>query len=189
MASPHIPKVALLIETALGYGRGMLRGIARYARLHGPWAFYLTPGDLLQALPKMEEWGGAGIIARMETPEVAKAILATGLPVIALDLKQEQLASDNPLSRISEVCPDSHQAGRMAAEHLLAKGFQQFAFVGAPGDPLWCTRREEGFTQCLAEAGFACNGYPLPRLPRDRQWSREQPHMVRWLQSLPKRWG
>jgi len=33
---PGPPKVALLIETARGYGRQMLLGIVRYARLHGP---------------------------------------------------------------------------------------------------------------------------------------------------------
>ena len=49
------PKVALLIETARGYGRQMLRGIVRYARLHGPWGFYVTPGDFEQALPKMQQ--------------------------------------------------------------------------------------------------------------------------------------
>src|SRR6185295_10022596 len=38
-----VPKVALLIETSRGYGRAMLRGIVRYARLHGPWSFYITP--------------------------------------------------------------------------------------------------------------------------------------------------
>ena len=55
---PPPPKVALLIETARGYGRQMLQGIVRYARLHGPWGFYVTPGDFEQALPKMQQWGG-----------------------------------------------------------------------------------------------------------------------------------
>ena len=80
-----MPKVALLVETARGYGRDVLRGIVRYARLHGPWAFYVTPGDFVQALPRMEEWGGTGIIARIATPRVARAILATRLPVVAMD--------------------------------------------------------------------------------------------------------
>ena len=72
------PRVALLVETSLGYGRRFLRGVNRYARLHGPWAFYITPADLRQFLPRMEEWGGTGIIARLETPQVEKAVLATG---------------------------------------------------------------------------------------------------------------
>ncbi len=181
-----IPKVALLIETARGYGRGLLRGIVRYARLHGPWAFYITPGDLLQVLPKMDEWGGSGIIARIETPQTAEAVLATGLPLIALDLSQQQLAADGPLAQVSEICPDSHRAAGLAAEHLLERGLRQFAFVGAFDDPLWSTRREAGFCQRLAEAGFPCQVYPLPRRPHDRQWAREQTIMSRWIHDLPK---
>ena len=91
-----VPKVALLIETSREYGRGVLRGIVRYARLHGPWAFYVTPGDFQQALPQMEQWGGMGIIARIETPQVAKSILATGLPVVAMDLSERHLRPTSP---------------------------------------------------------------------------------------------
>ena len=119
-----IRKVALLIETSREYGRGVLRGIVRYARLHGPWAFYITPGDFEQALPEMKHWGGTGIIARIETPKVAEAILATGLPLVALDLSEKQLASGNPLSKICELYTDSYHAAQLAAIHLLERGFR-----------------------------------------------------------------
>ena len=102
-----MPKVALLVETARGYGRQVLHGIVRYARLHGPWAFYVTPGDFVQSLPEMEEWGGTGIIARIETPQVAKAILATRLPVVAMDLSQLQLAPGSPWLRMCQLTSDS----------------------------------------------------------------------------------
>ena len=82
VAMTSCPKVALLIETSRGYGREMLRGIVRYARLHGPWSFYITPGDFDQVLPKMKLWGGSGIIARVETVEMAQAILAAGIPTV-----------------------------------------------------------------------------------------------------------
>lgn len=184
-----IPKVALLVETSLGYGRAFLRGVVRYARLHGPWAFYITPGDLRQVLPKMEEWGGTGIMARIETPQAARAILDSGLPVIALDLSHRQLAPDNPLSQLSEVCPDSHKAGRMAAEHLLERGFRHFAFVGAWGEPPWSTRREEGFVQRLGEASLPCHVFPLPSAPQNRRWGREQAILGEWLRQLSKPLG
>ena len=86
------PKVALLIETARGYGRrDAAQELRGYAHLHGPWGFYVTPGDFGQALPKMRQWGGTGIIARIETARVARAILDSGLPAIALDLSELQL--------------------------------------------------------------------------------------------------
>ncbi len=184
-----VPRVALLVETSLGYGRALLRGVVRYARLHGPWAFYLQPGGLSQPLPKMEEWGGTGIIARIETPEIAEAVLATRLPVIALDLNQEQLAPQNRLSRLSEVCPDSRKVGELAAEHLMERGFRHFAFVGAWGDLPWSIRRGEGFARRIDESGLPCSSFPRPRAARDRRWGREQALLGQWLGKLPKPLG
>jgi LacI family transcriptional regulator len=179
------PKVALLIETARGYGRQMLRGIVRYARLHGPWGFYVTPGDFEQALPKMQQWGGTGIIARIETRKIAKAILESGLPAIALDLSEKQLQPEHPLSQLSEVASDSSGAARMAAEHLLQRGFRHFAFVGVAGR-IWSQRREHGFCQSITSAGFAVDVYRPPRAARDRFWGREQAVLSEWLGNLPK---
>ncbi len=179
------PKVALLIETARGYGRQMLRGIVRYARLHGPWGFYVTPGDFEQALPKMQQWGGTGIIARVETPRIAKAIVDSGLPAIVLDLSQRQLKPDHPLSRLSEVVSDSAGAARMAADHLLGRGLRHFAFVGV-ARRVWSWRREESFCRAITESGAKVHVYQSPRAARDRVWEREQPLLADWLRRLPK---
>lgn len=181
----RMPKVALLVETSRGYGRNLLRGVMRYARLHGPWGFYVTPGDFVQALPRMKSWGGTGIIARVETAAVARAILASGLPTIALGLTDEQLRPDSPLSRLSEVVSDSRAAGRMAAEHLLERGLRNLAYVGAPGR-VWSSRRQEGFCERVREAGFEPRVNVPGRSPRGASWEREQPALVRWLGSLPR---
>lgn len=179
------PKVALLIETSRGYGRALLRGIVRYSRLNGPWGFHVTPGDFEQVLPRMRSWGGTGIIARIETPEVARAILASGLPTVALDLSEDQLRPDHRLSRISEVASDSRGAARMAAEHLLERGFRYYAFVGVRGR-VWSNRREEGFCTRIREAGLEPHIYRPPRAAPDHFWEREQPALARWLGALPR---
>ena len=179
------PKVALLIETSRGYGRALLRGVVRYARLHGPWGFYVTPGDFAQVLPRMQSWGGTGIIARIETPGVARAVLDSGLPAIALDLAEEQLRPDHPLARFSEIASDSHGAARMAAEHLLERGFRHYAFVGTTGR-VWSDRRLESFCARIREAGFQPHVYDPPRARRDRVWEREQLVLARWLAELPR---
>ena len=181
---PSVPKVALLVETARGYGREVLRGIVRYARLHGPWAFYVTPGDFEQALPKMEQWGGTGIIARIETARVAKSILASGLPVVALDLSEEQLTPRNPWSQVCQMASDSDGASRLAAEHLKDKGFPNYAYVGIAGK-IWSKRRQESFGRHLAAAGFSPQVYPSAAR-RQPEWGREQETMARWLAGLPK---
>ncbi|TWU63278.1 xylose operon transcription regulator XylR [Crateriforma conspicua] len=181
----QVPKVALLIETARGYGRQMLRGIVKYARLHGPWGFYVTPGDFEQAVPKMRQWGGTGIIARIATPRIADAIFESKLPTIALDLTEEQLRPDHPLSQLSEVASDSASAARMAATHLMQRGFRQFAFVGI-ADRVWSDRRETAFVQAIKAAGFDVTVYQSPRQAAARRWEREHPRLIRWLEGLPK---
>lgn len=185
MMKTAVPKVALLVETARGYGRGLLRGIVRYARLHGPWSFYVTPGDFEQALPKMRQWGGTGIIARIETASVAKAILKSGLPTIALDLREEDLLPGRPLSKFSEIASDSYHAARMAAEHLIERKYSHYAFVGI-ADRVWSDRRQRGFCDRIVAAGFLPYVYQPPRRERDRAWEREQAILADWLRRLPK---
>ena len=179
-----MPKVALLVETARGYGREVLHGIVRYARLHGPWAFYVTPGDFAQSLPPMEEWGGTGIIARVETPQVAKAILATRLPVVALDLSETQLATGSPWSRMCQLTSDSEGAVRLAVKHLLEKGLRHFGFVGIAGK-IWSDRRQQAFVRQIAEAGYDALAYASARRRR-LPWGHEQAAISRWLAALPK---
>jgi len=180
--------VALLLETSREVGRGLLRGVRRYARLHGPWGLHVMPGDLVQTLPTMRAWGGTGIIARIPTARIARAILKTGLPVIAGPLTARQLAPSNPLSKLSEIRANGEAVGRMAAEHLLERGLRHFAFVGVPRQTNWVERREAAFVQRLAEAGCSCAVYPAPPAS-ERDWGREQKRLGRWLRAQPKPLG
>ncbi len=182
---PHIPKVALLIETSRGYGRAMLRGIVRYASLYGPWQFYVTPGDFEQALPAMEQWGGTGIIARIETTKVARAIIQSGLPTIALDISQNIPLEALAGARMSEIASDSYNAAVKAAEHLMDIGLRNFAFVGESSRK-WSQNRELGFTDRLSENGNKPIIYEPPRYKTKRNWEQEQPHLSEWITSLPK---
>jgi LacI family transcriptional regulator len=179
------PKVALLIETSRGYGRSMLRGIVRYASLYGPWQFYVTPGDFEQALPAMEQWGGTGIIARIETARVARAIIQTGLPTIALDISQNVPLDALAGARMSEIASDSFNAAVMAAEHLLEIGMRNFAFVGEPTRK-WSHNREIGFIHRLEQAGYKPTIYEPPKKKTELHWEREQQHLSEWISSLPK---
>jgi LacI family transcriptional regulator len=108
----------------------------------------VTPGDFEQALPKMQQWGGTGIIARIETPKIARAVLDSGLPAIALDLSEKELKPPHPLSRLSEVASDSDGAAQMAAEHLTELGFRHYAFAGIAGR-VWSRRREVSFCRSV----------------------------------------
>lgn len=180
------PKIALLIETSRGYGRGLLRGITKYSRLYGPWHFHLTPGDFEQILPRMKEWGGDGIIARVMDERTAKLILRMELPAILLDVPEEVKAKPGEGAMFVEMASDSAGAARMVAESLLEKQFRHFAFVGYHGQ-VWSEIRRRAFCERVGEAGFTVAEYRVPvRGGKPLRWEKEEEHLRRWLAGLPR---
>lgn len=181
------PKVALLIETSRGYGRGLLRGITKYSRLYGPWQFLLTPGDFEQIVPRMKDWGGNGIIARVMDKRTASLILKAGVPCVLLDLPEKHaIRSATKLPPFIELASDSQGAAAMAAEHLLEKQFNHFGFVGYHGQ-VWSNKREAAFVEHVRKSGFEVHVYRPPvtkNLPM--RWENEEAILTQWLLSLPK---
>jgi len=186
-----IPKVALLLETSTEFGRGLLHGIVKYARLHGPWALYLAPGHYKQELPKAKAWGGTGIIARASSPDFIRAIQAMGLPTVATEPCFEESASVNLWQGLSELRTDSAAIGRMGADHLVGQGFQSFAFCGFQNCP-WSRIREDTFCRYVTAKGFPCQSYRtklgnwMSHADWFHAWEYEQPRLSAWLKSLPR---
>jgi LacI family transcriptional regulator len=179
-----VPKVALIVETSRGFGREFLLGIARYSRLHGPWSFHITPGDYKQVVPKMKQWGGTGIIARIADAKMAQAVVSANLPTIAIGLTDEQMQPDNPLSKFSEISSDPAEVSRLAAEHLIERRLTRFAYVGSD-DRGWSGRRERTFRSYLAGRGFEPHVYSSPKHRKDWVWEREQAYLAQWMSRLP----
>jgi LacI family transcriptional regulator len=178
------PKVALLVETARGFGRELLRGVSRYVRSHGPWSIYIEPGDYEQAVPRMRQWGGTGIIARIPNRMVADAILEANLPTVAVGLTDAQRSPESPLSRFCDLRSDAKEVSRQAAEHLLERQLSYFAYVGFD-ERDWSSRREQAFQQRIEEAGYELHVYRQPKRKADRKWEREQSILARWIRDLP----
>jgi LacI family transcriptional regulator len=188
-AIARMPQVGLLLETSTEYGRGLLRGIVRYSRLHGPWSLYVAPGHLEQALPKARSWSGTGIIARVRSPEMAKLIRATGLPFVASSL--DEFRPPRRGDKFGEIRTDSAGIAQMAATHLVDQSLRHFAFCGFHRCA-WSACREEAFSRYLSDRGFQCQAHRIelgnwmnwPNWIED--WEHEQRILVDWLKSLPK---
>lgn len=177
MAGP--PRVALLIETASSYGRGLLRGIARYARLHGPWSFFLEPGAQEEIPPPLRDWGVDGVITLFRTRRQARRLLAGRIPVVDLDFTIPGLVPWG-------VCNDEAGVARTAAQHLQSRGLRHLAFVGWDDGSLWESQRRKAFAEAAKTAGVPSSAYPWPARAADRAWAREQKSLARWLTQLPR---
>jgi LacI family transcriptional regulator len=176
------PKVALLIESSRAYGRGLLRGIAAYARTHRPWSIYVEPHGLEQPTPEwIRTWDGDGILARVIDRTTSDLLLATGIPTI--DLRGALEDSGLPLVGL-----DSPAAARLAFEHLRDRGFRNMAFCGVqPGQYRFLDQRASEFVRLAKEDGCWFSSFPAAGTSDSAQnWDDEQRQMARWVDKLHK---
>jgi LacI family transcriptional regulator len=184
----RVPQVALLLETSTEYGRGLLRGILRYSRLHGPWSMYVAPRHLDQVLPEPESWNGTGIIARIRSAQMEKQIRSAGLPFVASQLGESGLPKAG--KQFGEIDTHSNAIAQTGAKHLLERGLRSFAFCGFMNCH-WSAVREMEYIRILREKGFPCFTRHIHMASWIHQrhwldtWRHEQPGMVSWLRSLP----
>jgi LacI family transcriptional regulator len=173
-------RVALLIETSREYGRGLLRGIVRYQREHGPWSLYFKPHGLGQPPPDwLASWRGDGILARINDRAMADAVLRTKVP--AIDLRSSLGDIGLPIVGI-----ENRDVVKLAVEHFIERGFRHFGFCGTPyGEHRYQDERSDRFAAMLKARGRACDVYRHPGSAA-LSWDEEQEHIAQWLRKLPK---
>jgi LacI family transcriptional regulator len=174
-----VRKVALLIETSNRYGRDLLYGVRDWMREGERWAIRFTEQGRRAPLPTwLKDWQGDGIIARVDSPQIAAALRRTRLPVV--DVSAERFSSE-----FSRVSIDNGAVARLAAEDLEAKGFSDFAYCGDRRF-LWSRQRGVEFRRCLAEKGRRCVDFGEPAGTAKPGSDAEIRAIARWLKGLPK---
>jgi LacI family transcriptional regulator len=177
LASSRRRQVALLIETSNAYARGLLQGVVHYIREHRPWSFHLMEQGRGDDPPDwLEHWKGDGIIARIETPRIARAVVKSGLP--AVDVSAARLVPALPW-----VETDDEQIARLAAEHLLQRGFKHFAYCGDARFN-WSVWREQHFCAAVEPAKHPVHVFRSKSAGADL--SAQSGDLRRWLRELPK---
>lgn len=172
----RIPKVVLLVESSRASGRAILKGVADYARYHGPWSFFWEPAGMEKAGPMLKSLGADGIVLRDldKLPQVRKF----GLPAVVVSYSREAIPG------LINVTTDSARIGRMAAEHLLQCGFKRFASCSYEKTP-WAELRVKTFAAVIRSVGCEISHYTAPA-PVRVNWLKERQLMAEWLRALPK---
>jgi len=179
-----IPKVALLLGKSRGFERGLLRGIAYYSRTRGPWSFITYPPDYLESQDRrksfswLEKYNTDGVILRNFRGIDTGKIIKLGIPTIIIECNEEDLA-------LPYIVTEEVAIGRMAANHLIDRGFQSFAFCGIH-NMLWSRKRCESFCATVKEAGYDTHVYVQPKSKASRSLEKERHFISKWLESLPK---
>ncbi|MBN1788401.1 MAG: DNA-binding transcriptional regulator [Sedimentisphaerales bacterium] len=180
-------KVAFVVPGISLNLRHILRGVCRYTKGNTNWHLRIAGGVPSRVLPSLKKTGIDGMFVAMHSKKIVSDVTEMKLPCIGMDCLQ-----------IPDVFPyltaDSFQAGKLAAEHFLERGFRHFAYYSA-SSYFWSNWRMEGFSQSVRQAGYTTSVYKpsVKAKKRDqydwqsgRTWMKGLKEPVEWLHSLPK---
>ncbi len=172
---PALPTshVAVLVEMSSAHGRGLIRGVAEYAQKHTDWSLHLDEVGPLRAVPHwLKVWQGGGIIARIETPEIARAVRSKGIPVVNVSGR----ASPPGVPRVDT---DNRAVCDLVVDYFLQKGYRNFAFCGNPRFA-WSRWRQGFFAKRLTHERATFAAFQICDQSQDMQL------LSAWLDALPK---
>lgn len=175
-----VPCVAVLVDTSTGWGRGIVQGIVKFARLHGPWRLWVEPRGQSEWLRPPSGWTGDGVIARVSSRKMAGQLRALGCPVVNV--------SGIEISGVAwpRVTNDVDVGGELAGRYFLDRGFHHFAYCG------WTQfahvrRHHRAFAKVVRGSAGGCPVFSLgTRNTATQGWVRQQARLADWLRQLPK---
>ena len=175
-------RVALMLELDWPFKRhhDVFAGTQQYAQEKGHWECIVdAQAQETLAGPRRAKAAYDGIIARVTAP-LAEAARRVGVPMV-------NVWSSSPVLDVPLVLPDFAAAGRMAAEHLIGRGFHHFAFLGFTRQRSNKIARQ-AFEAAVTEAGFSCSSLSVPPGYADHSahWGKFNDHLDEWIASWPR---
>lgn len=174
------PRVAVSLEMEFGFKRHLetYAGCQRYADEVG-WdcVIHPAPERVLKRRPGLERRPFDGILARA-TAALAEAAGEAGVPLVNVWM-------NSPAQDVPGVFPDCVASGRMAAEHLVARGFRRLAYFGFPAD-VDSRLQLEGVREVAGREGLPCSTHRFVRgggEGRVRNWERFMADLEGWIDS------
>jgi LacI family transcriptional regulator len=122
--------------------------------------------------------GVDGIISRASR-QLVKSSQKAGIPLVNV---QHHSAA---FGTVPSVIPDYRDAGRLAAEHLMSRGFRHFGVLGYQRDRSQ-KELQDGFTETLQREGLSCEHVLLVPWGSDRQeyaWRQFRQDVEEWMQT------
>jgi LacI family transcriptional regulator len=180
------PRVALLVESSRGYGRGILWGVAKYVREHDPWSVFFQDLNLCDDTPGwLKNWQGEGILSRLENDDVLETIHRLKVPAVYLRRVDRKVGMPSVLT-------DNVAVSRFCFEHLKERGFRHFAFCGFNGAD-YSDERRDGFVDLVKAAGLNCHIYTDGAQPARMDTAqyeglglKDGGSVANWIKKLPK---
>lgn len=175
-----VPKAAILVDTATGWGRRVVRGVLDYTMQHGPWDIWIEPKGQNETFRVPAHADVSGVIARVASADMVKHLKSCKLPTVNVSSLTFK-GSDFP-----RVTIDWPTAAELAETHFRERSLQNFAYAG----PLYLSyvrEHENAFEKKLAESGTPCHVFkPEGHEFKENRDNAYTAQLIPWLKSLPK---
>ena len=168
-------QVGLMVEPLSGYGNKILDGISKYVQQKPNWRIAFFDRERRELADLVETWQGDGLICTVVDQRFREAAASRTIPVV-------NVAGLLDESEVASVLSDDHEIGRMAAQHLLDRGFTNFAFVRRRDGTRYSTDRGTGFHNRIEEAGWKAGVINLSATHSDEE-------LITKLSALPRPLG
>ncbi|REJ06468.1 LacI family transcriptional regulator [Microbacterium bovistercoris] len=165
--------VGVLAEQAVGlFSMPVIIGAAERLGEHGIATLMhnarATPADLAAHLKRLKARRVDALLVVGDTPDITDLAEALEFPAPMIFTNVEPTPSRRPV-----VTSDEHQAGVIAAEHLLGLGRTRIAHITASADLPAVARRAEGVVESLAQSGLQPVGGRPAYGSYSQAWGRE----------------
>lgn len=144
------------------------------------WSIFLAEHGRHESVTSFpEDWDCDGVIARIETEDIARLVRRMGVPTV--DVSAARLIPGIPW-----VETDDESIASLAFDHLFSCGLKNLAYFGDPTYN-WSKWREDSFQNIVTREGLSFSSYNLPvRTEPQPLWYTEWPRIYEWLKALPK---
>jgi len=172
-------RVALCLEMEWGHKRHLetYAGVHRYADKAG-WDCVTIPSAVRVLKPKPGATPFDGILGRITEP-LAQAAHKIKIPAVNVWL-------NSPAKNVSSVLADFETSGKMAAQHLVGRGFRRFGYMGFLREK--DSRLQiQGFREILKPLDFRFTTYRFQRTGLGGEalgWERFLEGLEKWVKSL-----
>ncbi len=170
----------MLVDTSTSWGRRIHEGIHNYTQRHGRWKLFVEARGMEERLALPRGWNGDGVIARVSTRNMARELSGLSIPVVNVSSIQIQGPT------FPQVTSDLVASAKIAAGHLLDRGFRNFAYFSLRGLE-YVAKHQQAFSGSVSQSGFTCAVLAVdPVKGAEPDWNLDLAKLGTWLKTLPK---
>jgi LacI family transcriptional regulator len=169
--------VGIAVDGTTGYGRGVMRGVMRYANLQRRWLIHeQMRSDSKKPWPQCD-----GVIIAGLSRDAYHRLAAQAQFVVHCSGTVHD-------PRTPAFCLDDMLAGETAANHLLDCHLEHFGFFGRSWSPI-SVNRAMGFQSAIGKRGYSCSMCPADWPEPDQVENPHWPQLIEWIREQPKPLG